>query len=121
MPSYKIYEDGLFLVILDRFPRCPGHMLILPKKHAANLFDLPADAAGALVPLAQKLAKKMHEALGFQGLNLLQNNGEAAGQVINHFHMHLIPRYNNDAIVMKWTMENPSDEDFKRVLGRIKL
>jgi histidine triad (HIT) family protein len=121
IPSYKLYEDDLFLVILDRFPTCLGHVLILPKKHAATLFDLPDDAAQALIPLAKRVAKKMHEVLNFDGFNLLQNNGESAGQEVRHFHLHLIPRFDQDSIVFQNERLDPAPEVFEEMAGRLSM
>jgi histidine triad (HIT) family protein len=121
IPSYKIYEDELFLVILDRFPKCLGHMLIMPKKHALGLFDLPEETASALIPLAQKLAAKMHEVLRFKGLNLLQNNGDAAGQQVKHFHLHLIPRYDSDDMAIQWRAQDPPEAEFEEMAGKLKI
>lgn len=96
IPSKTIYEDEEFKVILDLGPATKGHALIIPKSHAANLFELPDDVASKVMVLAKKLGAQMKENLKADGLNLLQNNGEAAGQTVLHFHLHLIPRYEND-------------------------
>ena len=96
IPSKTIYEDEDFRAILDLGPATKGHALILPKFHAANLFELPDDVASKVMVLAKKLGTQMKENLKADGLNLLQNNGEAAGQTVMHFHLHLIPRYEND-------------------------
>lgn len=96
IPSKTIYEDEEFKVILDLGPATKGHALILPKSHAANLFELPEETASKVMVLAKKLGAQMKENLKADGLNLLQNNGEAAGQTVGHFHLHLIPRYKND-------------------------
>jgi len=96
IPSKTLYEDDMFRVILDLAPVAKGHALILPKNHAANLYELPENDAANALPLAKKMAIKMTNALNCDGFNLLQNNGEVAGQTVNHFHIHLIPRYEND-------------------------
>lgn len=96
LPSYTIHEDDEFQVILDIAPATKGHALILPKEHADNLYELPEDIAGKAMKLARKLAIHMTEKLKCDGFNLMQNNGETAGQTVNHFHLHLIPRYKND-------------------------
>jgi len=119
MPAYKIYEDERFFVMLDRFPKCLGHVLILPKKHAPHLYTLPEEEAQALMPLAQKIAAALHKVLGFDGLNLVQNNGEAAGQQVMHFHLHLIPRYEGDAMVHQYQPLNPSEAEFEGMVQKI--
>ena len=96
IPTNIIYEDDRFTVILDASPATKGHALILPKNHAANIYELPDEDASAVFVLAKKLATKMTEILHCDGFNIVQNNGEVAGQTVFHFHMHLIPRYQND-------------------------
>ena len=100
IPSKTIYEDEKYRVILDLGPATRGHALILPKNHYANLFELPEEDAKEVICLAKKMATIMKDKLGCDGFNLVQNNGEAAGQTVFHFHMHLIPRY-------KGEVENP--------------
>jgi histidine triad (HIT) family protein len=121
IPSYKIYEDASFIVIFDRFPKCLGHVLILPKAHAETLFDLPAKTAAKVLPLAKKVAVKLRSELDFTGLNLLQNNGADAQQSVRHFHLHLIPRYGSDAMVAQWKTLNPSPEEFEDMLKKLKM
>ena len=96
IPSKTLYEDEEFRVILDLAPVTKGHALILPKSHFKNLYELPDETAQKVMKLAKKMATTMTEKLECDGFNLLQNNNEIAGQTIFHFHMHLIPRYEND-------------------------
>ena len=96
IPSKTLYEDEEFRVILDLAPVTKGHALILPKSHFKNLYELPDETAQKVMKLAKKMATTMTEKLECDGFNLLQNNNEVAGQTIFHFHMHLIPRYEND-------------------------
>ena len=121
IPSYCLYEDDLFKVILDIYPSAIGHTLIIPKAHAANIYELGEKESATLMPLAGKIAAALKELLNFDGLNILQNNGEVAGQTINHYHMHLIPRYKDDDIVIKWNTKSPESEVFKKILDGIKL
>lgn len=93
IPSRTIYENDLFRVILDNGPATEGHALVLPKDHYANLFEIPADTAAEAMKTAQTVAAMLKEKLHADGLNLVQNNGETAGQTVHHFHMHIIPRY----------------------------
>jgi len=115
IPSRTIYEDEAFRVILDLGPATRGHALILPKKHAANLFELPEEDAKNVLLVAKKVAANMKEKLGMDGLNLVQNNGEVAGQTVMHFHMHLIPRYQKDGEMVLWTPTEPSAEELDAV------
>ena len=111
-PTNSIYEDDKFNVILDNGPATKGHALILPKEHADDLFELPDETA---FKLAKKLGKHIMETLGADGLNVVQNNGEAAGQTVRHFHLHLIPRYNNDGQKIQWEPTSPSSEELVKI------
>lgn len=103
IPSRTIYEDDDFRVIMDLAPATKGHSLILPKEHYKNVYELADDTAAKVLPLAKKMATLMTEKLGADGFNIVQNNNEVAGQTVFHFHVHLIPRYNDDnqSLVMK--------------------
>ena len=96
IPSATLYEDERFRVILDLGPASKGHALILPKEHYPNLYELPDELAEKAILLAKKMIVKMTKALDCDGFNVVQNNGAPAGQTVFHFHMHLIPRYEND-------------------------
>lgn len=102
IPSATVYEDEHFKAIMDISPAAKGHIIILPKQHSSNLMELDPDSASRVLLVAQKVAKAQIEVLECDGVNLLQNNGEAAGQTVNHFHIHLIPRYNGDKVVIEW-------------------
>lgn len=119
-PTNSIYEDDKFNVILDLGPATKGHALILPKEHADNLYELPDETAAAAMILAKKLAKKMVDKLGADGLNVVQNNGEAAGQTVMHYHLHLIPRYKNDGQHILWNPTEPSSEELEAVRDLLK-
>ena len=108
--SRSIYEDENFRVILDAAPATRGHALILPKEHADNLYQLPEEMAGRVFMLAKKMAASMTESLGCQGFNIVQNNGEVAGQTVFHFHIHLLPRYIDDGQGLFWEPRQYSDE-----------
>ena len=120
IPSKTLYEDEDFRVILDLGPATRGHALILPKEHADNLYELPEDTAAKTFVLAKKMATKMAEKLQCDGLNIVQNNGEAAGQTVKHFHMHLIPRYEGDGVGLTWKPGELSDEVRDEILKKIK-
>lgn len=111
IPSTTLYEDEDFRVILDLGPATRGHALLLPKNHFANLFELDDETAQKAILVAKKMAGKMKAALGADGFNLVQNNGEAAGQTVFHFHMHLIPRYENDNAGILWEPGETTPED----------
>ncbi len=115
IPSTTLYEDEDFRVILDLGPATRGHALLLPKNHFANLFELDDETAQKAILVAKKMAGKMKAALGADGFNLVQNNGEAAGQTGFHFHMHLIPRYKNDNAGILWEPGETTPEDMAEV------
>lgn len=103
IPSKTLYEDNDFRVILDISPASKGHAIILSKSHAANIYELSDDAASKIMIVAKKTATVLKDVLHCDGLNILQNNGEAAGQTVFHLHVHLIPRYKNDNVKIEWT------------------
>ncbi len=119
IPSKTIYEDEEFRVILDLGPAAKGHALILPKNHYANLYELPEETAAKVMMLAKKMAGQMTDKLNCDGFNLMQNNGEIAGQTVFHFHMHLIPRYKDDGQKIGWKPGEPSQEELEEIKNQI--
>ena len=119
IPSKTLYEDEAFRVILDLGPASKGHALILPKDHYANLYEMPEEDAGAVMKLAKRMAAQMTERLGCEGFNLVQNNGELAGQTVFHFHMHLIPRYRDDGQKIGWKPQEVSQEELEETRKQI--
>jgi histidine triad (HIT) family protein len=119
IPSNTIYEDDDFRVILDNGPATKGHALVLPKAHYADLFEIPEDTASGAIKVAKKVAGLMKEKLGCDGLNLVQNNGSVAGQTVMHFHLHVIPRYENDNQKILWNPTSPSAEELVQVKNDI--
>ena len=115
IPTNSIYEDDNFNVILDLGPATKGHALILPKEHYANIYEIPEETAGKAMILAKKLATKMTDKLGADGFNLVENNNECAGQTIFPFHLHLIPRYENDGQNRLWDPTSPSAEELAEI------
>jgi histidine triad (HIT) family protein len=120
IPSATLYEDEDFRVILDLGPASKGHALILPKEHAANIYEIPDELASKAIILAKKMAGKMTEALACDGFNILQNNGEAAGQTVFHFHMHLIPRYQGDKVGLTWEQGTLDDAQKEEILRKVR-
>ena len=119
IPSNTIYEDDRFRVILDNGPATKGHALVLPKEHFADLYEIPEDVLSGAAAVAKKVAATMKEKLGCDGLNLVQNNGEAAGQTVMHFHLHIIPRYENDGQHILWKPTSPSAEELVEIKNTI--
>lgn len=118
--SATLYEDADFRVILDLGPAAKGHALILPKAHYANIYEIPEELAAKAIVLAKKMAGIMTEALGCDGFNIVQNNGEAAGQTVFHFHMHLIPRYNGDGAGFGWKTKELDEATKEEVLAKVR-
>lgn len=119
IPAKTLYEDEQFRVILDLGPATKGHALILPKDHFANLYELPEETAADVMKLAKKMAAQMTEKLSCDGFNLVQNNGEVAGQTVFHYHLHLIPRYKGDGQKIGWKPGSPSAEELEEIKNQI--
>ena len=119
IPSKALYEDENFKVILDLAPATRGHALILPKDHADNLYELSEETAGNVMKLARRMAITMTQKLGADGFNLVQNNGEVAGQTVHHFHLHLSPRYADDGQDITWEKGEPSQEELEGIQKQI--
>lgn len=110
IPTATLFENDEFRVILDAGPASKGHCLVLPKEHYANVFEIPEDVLGRAYGVAKMMAAKLTEVTGCDGVNILQNNGEAAGQTVFHFHIHVIPRWNDGNEVIGWTPGTLTDE-----------
>ena len=102
IPSATVFEDENFKVIMDISPAAKGHMIMLSKRHCENLLELDDATASSALLVARRLAKALKAELNCDGINLVQNNGEASGQTVFHFHIHLIPRYDNDQMSLGW-------------------
>lgn len=120
IPSCTVYEDEAFRVILDVAPAAKGHALILPKEHYDNLWELGEEEAAKVMKLASKVSKAQKKVLSCDGINVLQNNGTAAGQSVFHFHMHLIPRYEEDGMVIPWETLSYQDGEAEKLCEAIK-
>ena len=119
IPSTKIYEDDQFVIMLDIGPASFGHALILPKDHYANIYEMPEEVLSKSICLAKTFGEKLVKALGADGLNLVQNNGTAAGQTVFHYHLHLIPRYDGDSVGDLWTPGSLSQEARQEILDKL--
>lgn len=121
IPSSTVYEDEKFRVILDLGPATKGHALILPKEHFPDVCQLSEAYSVGVLPLAAKIGQAMKQGLGCDGFNLVQNNGEAAGQTVHHFHLHVIPRYaGGPKGIAAWTPQSPEDGELKELAEKIK-
>ena len=115
IPSATILENDEFKVILDRFPATKGHVLVLPKEHYANIFEIDPELGGRLFTLAIRIAGIVKKATGATDMNIIQNNGPIAGQTVDHFHLHIIPRYADDTVTVKWNQLDLTDEQIEEV------
>ena len=120
IPTNALYEDDVVKVIFDLNPASKGHVLILPKNHFDDIYSMDDTTAAHVFQVAVKVAKAMKETLGCEGLNIVQNNGEIAGQTVFHFHMHLIPRYQGDTVGITWTPGELSDQDKEEILSKVR-
>lgn len=116
-----LYEDEEFRVIFDASPAEEGHVLILPKEHYANVFELPEDTASKIYVLAKKIATVLKDVTGCDGVNILQNNGEAAGQTVFHLHMHIIPRYKDGEDIIKWNPGEVNQNVVDEIIEKAKV
>ena len=119
LPSYKVYEDKRIIGILDINPINKGHVLVFPKEHKPNLTDLPKDLLKDMAVVMQNLAPSITEAVGATGYNIILNNGKVAGQLINHAHFHIIPRFEGDNL-HHWPGKTFDDEEMKRISENIQ-
>lgn len=96
IPSFKVYEDDLVLAYLDINPFAKGHTLVIPKVHSEGLLDTDDETLTAVIVRVKKIAAHIKAKLGADGFNILQNNGEAAGQTVKHLHFHIVPRFGTE-------------------------
>ena len=119
-PSNTLYEDEDFRVILDISPAVKGHAIAIPKKHMADLLSIEADTAAKALPVVSKTAAALKTVLNCDGINILQNNGEAAGQSVFHLHFHILPRYNQDGLTIPWTPVSYADGEAEELAKKVR-
>jgi histidine triad (HIT) family protein len=110
MPAQIVDEDERTIAFMDISPGTRGHLLVIPRRHARDLLEIDAEDLKATIVTAQRLAQRVHDRLGADGVNLLNSRGEAAWQTVFHFHLHVIPRYRDDPLRLPWEPK-PGDED----------
>ena len=120
IPSTVVYEDADFKAIMDISPAAKGHVLILPKKHCADLLSIDPGVASKALILASKIANAQKKAFNCDGINLLQNSGEAAWQSVFHLHIHLIPRYKDDKVMVPWEHLSYADGEAEEYAAKIR-
>ena len=119
IPTDKLYEDDKYVAILDAAPATKGHTLIIPKKHHSDLFDMTPEEAAEAMKRARTVAATLREKLHPDGMNMMQNNGEVAGQTVMHYHLHLIPRYLTDPEHINWKPGPADKERLKEIFEEI--
>ncbi|MGN0318782.1 MAG: HIT family protein [Lachnospira sp.] len=119
IPTNSLYEDDVVKVIFDASPAADGHVLVIPKEHFDNLYSMDDDTAAHVIKVAKKIAKAMNDVLDIDGLNLVQNNGEAAGQTVFHFHLHIIPRKKGDTVNVGWVPKEASQETIEAIKDKV--
>ena len=119
IPSFKVYEDDLVLAYLDINPFSKGHTLVIPKEHSSGLLDTSDETLAALVARVKKVASNLKATLPCDGFNILQNNGEAAGQTVMHIHFHIVPRYGKEEI--SFVSQKGDMDELKSLADRIRM
>lgn len=119
LPAFKLYEDNLTIAFLDINPAARGHTLVIAKPELPGLLDLPPELVTATALTTQRVARAIVAALQPDGFNIIQNNGAAAGQVVFHFHVHIIPRWEGDRSVKLWRPGTATTDDLQAVAREI--
>jgi hypothetical protein len=119
IPTATVYEDEYLRAIMDAAPANKGHIIILPKSHAADIYALDDEYVSRAFVLAKKLAVALKKLTGCDGVNILQNNGGAAGQTVFHFHVHVIPRFKDDDCTIVWRPTSYEDGEASEVAKKI--
>lgn len=120
IPSFAICEDDASYAFMDINPANAGHALVVPRRHAADLFAIDAGDLAAVTRTAQRVARAVNVAIAPAGLNLVQCNGEAAGQSVFHFHLHVLPRASGDELKMNWGLRPGDPRDIEATCARIR-
>jgi histidine triad (HIT) family protein len=120
IPAVTLYEDDDTLAFMDISPAARGHALVICKQEHADLYAIPPELLAATARTVQKVAHALHRALAPDGLNIVQNNGTAAGQTVFHYHVHLIPRWENDGVLHLWHPRQASPEELHALADQIR-
>lgn len=119
IPSAKIFEDDKLICFLDIAPANKGHALIVTKEHYETLLEVPDEVLNDLMAKAKKISRAMSSALGAEGINILMNNKKVAGQLVDHAHIHIIPRFNGDGIDLNWKPQKYADKEIDEFKEKI--
>lgn len=119
IPAYKVYEDQDTLAFMDINPAARGHALVIPKDEHADLFSIPPETLAAVARTVQRVALAMREVLRPDGVNIIQNNGAAAGQTVFHYHVHIIPRWEGDNALRLWKPQAADQADLRTLAEQL--
>ena len=120
IPAEKVYEDDKVISFLDIMPANKGHCLIVPKRHAANLMEMDEDDLISTIKAAKKVARALSLSFGNESFNIMMNNGKEAGQLVNHAHIHIIPRFKKDRLRLSWSHLKYEENEIKEYAEKIK-
>ena len=121
IPAVKVLDEELVVAFMDINPSSKGHMLVVPKNHAENIFEIPESDLVALIKAVKRCAKAAKKALKAEGITILQLNGTASDQIVPHLHIHVIPRWENDGLsVSTWEMKPGDMEEINNIAQEIK-
>lgn len=119
VPSFKVYENSAAFAFMDINPLCEGHVLVIPKTHWTNLWEIEEACLRDTIAAARVVAQGMKAALGLDSLNLVQSNGPWALQSVEHFHFHLVPRRQGDKVPLDWRLTPGNRDKIKAAAAKI--
>lgn len=119
VPASKIYDDTDVMAFLDINPATPGHVLVIPKKHSVSILDTDEIIFEKVMNAVKIISERVKNRLNADGINVLQNNGRQSGQLVDHLHVHVIPRYANDNFVLRFPRAHVSPEDMKNIQEKL--
>jgi histidine triad (HIT) family protein len=119
VPSVRVAEDERTVAFLDVNPATAGHALVVPRRHSRDLLSTPPDDLGACVLTAQQLAARLVERLGATGVNVVNACGRSAWQTVPHLHLHVVPRYDSDALQLPWQPSPAAPGELERTAARL--
>lgn len=120
IPSCKVHEDDHSLAFMDIGPLAEGHVLLISKDHYETIDEMPAEAASRVLRNLPALVRAVRRATGCEGINVLQNNGRIAGQLVGHMHVHIIPRYAADEFHFNWPAGSYPEGRMEELAGEIR-
>ena len=121
IPAVKVLDEESVLAFMDINPSSKGHMLVVPKRHAENIFQISEGDLEAVTHAVKRCANAVKEALNAEGITILQLNGKASDQIVPHFHIHIIPRWENDGLsISNWEMKPGDMEEIKDIARKVK-